>query len=428
MRQLIVRFANDESGSILLLTALLMAIFIALAGAGYDLGKEQLIKEHTQQAMDAAAISGGVTDQDNAVAGAQKFYNVNFPETFMGMDPATITPTVTIKQGVNVTLTANYTVNTGFTKTIGAADQNITSTSSAPLKTVYNATDLILVVDNSDSMKKKDLGNSTYTLHSDWKKLQNGVGGVPKTGCIYFADLYKGSQADNFRSNKDCLQGNGKDGGLQDQAFSDNRLNSLRYNVDLLANTLLIDNADAGDHYNQVAMVAFADTVSIGDGLLTSFDFKKTYADTTPYIMSMFTATGTNTTNGMKKALTYTSSGLYRSGSTHVVVLLTDGLNNNTGDVGDPNPPNNPNDNYATNQICNQFKNDKDAIIFTILFGDQSDLTQARRDQIDKFLSTCASLPATGPNGHYFLAKDSDALKKAFDEIIKTTHNVRLQQ
>lgn len=429
MRSLITRFNHDESGSILILTALLMAMFIALGGAAYDLGREQLIKDHTQQAMDAAAISGGMTDQDNALNGANIFYSVNFPETFMGQSPNDTGASINF-DGQNINLSATLTIQDSYSRVMGTNSHQYTVASSSPLAVVNYPADVILVADNTDSLTQifistkgddacKDQGSikcqcdlpppSTIQygfgiMCGDATTMQKNCNKVLDIGNIHCSDS-------KFTNPKNVIS--------REATGVYSRLNALRYNANYLAQILLIDNDltdPSNPNNNQLAIIGFSDIPKSGgkptDGLVMNLPFTQKLTDAQTAISGMFTNIGTNSTLGMKQAQTISQkSDGFRSKAKHVVIFLTDGQNSASAEDG------------HTIDICNAFKSQNPpTIVFSILLGDQTGLSTAEKTAIIKFLTDCAT------PGNFYQATDSAALADAFKQIIQTIHNVRLTQ
>ncbi len=147
-------FRDDQGGNVFIIAAATISVLIAVAGAGIDLGRQQLVKLRLQQASDAAALAGASlqnspTDAERFQA-AQRYFNLNYPSEYMGI--ARPTPTISIAGG-EVTVAANSPVSTIFVKQVDmnvtqAAGRSKVSTSTSTTEADY---DVVMVVDESGS-------------------------------------------------------------------------------------------------------------------------------------------------------------------------------------------------------------------------------------------------------------------------------------
>lgn len=389
MRHFLSRFYRDESGSVLILAAVMMLIFVAVGGAAYDLGVQQLVKLHNQQALDAAVLSGAVTGaNDGGVQekNAEMFYTANFAESFMGYDR--MSPDFQVEDGVNISGQATYEVDTLFTKTLGTEAQEYSDLSISPIKNVYSSIDLILVLDNSLSMNETDVG-SDASLPGNLIKMKamcNSIFGATNTNCTR-----TGSNS------------------LASQSTKLSRLNALRYSAEQLATDFLNPN----DFSHRVGIVNWSDQ------LVDKVHLSGDYSTIRDRIDSLFLDLGTESTFGLQGAKEMaTGPGGFRDDAVHAIVLLTDGQNNNKSI-----------DNPASLAICEEMKNDYRTVVFTVMFGVQD---PSEEDEIRQFLSDCA----TGPNGpsepnedlYFFSAPNAEELQEVFESITTTVQKVRLMK
>jgi hypothetical protein len=107
---------HEGRGSVMILIGLGLVVFIGLAGAGIDLGRQQIVSNKLQSACDAAAIAVASAPQGQELETAQRYFNLNFPDGYLGVTrPA---PTITV--GANGTsILASAEVPTLFIRLLG---------------------------------------------------------------------------------------------------------------------------------------------------------------------------------------------------------------------------------------------------------------------------------------------------------------------
>jgi Flp pilus assembly protein TadG len=156
MHEFFKRFLADHSGNVLMLTGLAFLFLVAIGGAGYDLGRQQLVEQRIQQASDAAALAAAAMDIGTADADriqmAQQIYNLNFPAIYLGVvrPPPNITVNAT-----QVQVGASTNVSTAFVRNFndGAGPSTLATAglSSVLIKRDKIDFDLVVVVDESGS-------------------------------------------------------------------------------------------------------------------------------------------------------------------------------------------------------------------------------------------------------------------------------------
>lgn len=155
MHQFLKRFLADRSGNILIITGIGFLFLVGIGGAGYDLGKQQLVKQRIQQASDAAAVSAagmsGASVADRTLM-AQKIYDLNFPSTYLGV--ARPAPVITVT-ATDVRVSGSTNVSTAFVSNFnnGAGPVTLASAGSSKVLIKNNKIDfdLVVVVDESGS-------------------------------------------------------------------------------------------------------------------------------------------------------------------------------------------------------------------------------------------------------------------------------------
>jgi hypothetical protein len=153
---------RDRRGSVLILIGLGLVMLIGLAGAGIDLGRQQIVSNKLQSACDAAAIAAGSATAGQEIDTAQRYFNLNFPDGYLGV----ARPTPTITPGANgISVAASASVPTLFMRLLGVTTTTaVGSTGTAGATSNWQKFDVILVMDNSGSMATDDAGGGQTRL------------------------------------------------------------------------------------------------------------------------------------------------------------------------------------------------------------------------------------------------------------------------
>ena len=148
---------RDGRGSVLILVGLGILVLVGLAGAGIDLGRQQIVSSKLQSASDAAAIAAGSAPAGQEIQTAQRYFNLNFPDSYLGV----ARPTPTITQTANgTTVAASAPVPTLFLRLLGVTTTTAAGRTGTESGSTTNTQkfDVILVMDNSGSMAVNDAG------------------------------------------------------------------------------------------------------------------------------------------------------------------------------------------------------------------------------------------------------------------------------
>ncbi|MFN8972995.1 MAG: vWA domain-containing protein [Alphaproteobacteria bacterium] len=148
---------RDGRGSVLILVGLGILVLVGLAGAGIDLGRQQIVSSKLQSASDAAAIAAGSAPAGQEIQTAQRYFNLNFPDGYLGV----ARPTPTITQTANgTTVAASAPVPTLFLRLLGVTTTTAAGRTGTESGSTTNTQkfDVILVMDNSGSMAVNDAG------------------------------------------------------------------------------------------------------------------------------------------------------------------------------------------------------------------------------------------------------------------------------
>lgn len=398
------RFTKDDRGSVLIMTGLFMLVLLAIGGAGFDLGRQQIVRIKIQQAADAAALAAGSipytgssNDTADRTATAQRYFDLNYPETFLNIKRPT--PTITVDPGNTVIVEANVPkIPTVFVRFVGYKNMAAGGASTVLVKKESNEVDILLVMDNSGSMGEwKDVGKT------------NSLNAIPNIRpiCIngwinYYTSL--GFNLTNGEANNKCNQYEGAKG------FT--RLNALRYNADKFTDDLF--NATGTDI--RIALVTWDAIV------IDKLDFTKDKKSVKDLLMRMYGRGSTDSTSGLKQAELYATN--FRNNASRVIIFMSDGANYPFQDSY----------NKSSLKICDSLKSMKNTQLFSIAFGNKIFGKEPENVMARQFLSDCA----TGPNGsanpgpapnegvHYFSAPDAAKLDAAFQAILVKLQKVRI--
>lgn len=180
-------------GQIAIIVAISLIVLIGMVGLAIDSGRGYGVKAKLSAAVDAAAIAAArgltVGDDDaerlaNAQASAQKFFNGNFPNNYLGSTPTSLNTTAVHKEDgywqVNVSATAN--MPTTFMRVLGQNEINV----SARGEVIRRDVDIMLVMDTSGSIGSAMTGLKNCAKNSFVSKFISGPGG-DRLGLVSFA-------------------------------------------------------------------------------------------------------------------------------------------------------------------------------------------------------------------------------------------------
>ncbi|MEQ9189775.1 MAG: pilus assembly protein TadG-related protein [Alphaproteobacteria bacterium] len=150
-RALLVRFKRSRRGAIAAFLAVSIVPLVAVTGLAIDTTRGYLVKSRLSAALDAAGLAGGrVMFSPERDGDIQMFFDTNFPPGYMG---ATLSgPVVTINTSAEtLTLDASATIPTSFMSVVGIQDMTVTA--STVIRRAAKGMELILVMDNTGSMR-----------------------------------------------------------------------------------------------------------------------------------------------------------------------------------------------------------------------------------------------------------------------------------
>jgi Flp pilus assembly protein TadG len=160
------RLVRNDSGNVLILSALMLMPLIALVGSAIDLGRAQLAQSRLQLACDAASLAGRRAMSNGAVdapvrAEIQKFFQFNFPQGAYQTQPFTLNITSSIGGAPIVTIAVSTTIPTTIMKLWGHNSIPVAVTCNANQD--FTNTDIVLVLDTTGSMADKAVSTDTDT-------------------------------------------------------------------------------------------------------------------------------------------------------------------------------------------------------------------------------------------------------------------------
>ena len=131
--------------------ALVVVPVIAMIGMATDGARAYMVKARLSQAADAAALAGGkAINSSSRDADIQKFFDGNFPTQFMDASVSPLAIDVNTTSGT-VEVVAYADVPTTFLQILNV--QDITVSARAKVKKATTGMELVLVMDNTGSMR-----------------------------------------------------------------------------------------------------------------------------------------------------------------------------------------------------------------------------------------------------------------------------------
>lgn len=430
------RFARCDHGNVLMITGLLFLVIVAVAGAGIDFGRQQLVRLRLQQATDAAAIAAGelpssATNQERSDI-ALRYYQLNYPAPYSGLGR----PEPRIAISDRIVVEANQVRNTDFIRHVNVTELRSTGRSVVRRATADTAYDVYLVMDNSGSMNSQDAGASYTAPPSDLQAALTKANGycVPAYQVI-FENIC--ATDPRFGAQSDCVNrfAQGLCAGQTASAWGfvgNSRMNALRYAAKDLVRQILEANGD-----NRVSLIRWHTELIENISPTRDAGLLNTAID------SMFADAATNSELGLQQARQTIES---NSSSSHVqvVILLTDGFNSNVHPYGNaiawtPGSPSStllwtnpeygcdslnicPEANRRSLLVCDALKQQQ-VQVYTVAFG-QSILGDTVSGSIARdFLRACAN-----DLDHYYAAEDASSLYNALTKIFAQVQTLRIAE
>lgn len=141
---------RNDSGSVLVLVALMLPLLLLVVGVSVDLGRLYAVRARAQGALDAALLGGVSTSASTPVqAETQSLFRANFPTGYMG---STVTgPTVT-QSGTDYIATLQVRVPWAFMQMFSVSPVTLHLSARVGQATAGRPVELALVVDNSEDV------------------------------------------------------------------------------------------------------------------------------------------------------------------------------------------------------------------------------------------------------------------------------------
>ncbi len=144
-------FRRSERGAAAVFLAVMAVPLVAFTGMAVDTGRAYLVKARLGQSIDAAALAGGrVFFEPTRDGDVEMFFRANFPDNYMS---AQVSPLSIVGDPAAGTLTveASASVPATFLQVLGV--EQITVSSRSVVERADRGLELVLVMDNTGSMK-----------------------------------------------------------------------------------------------------------------------------------------------------------------------------------------------------------------------------------------------------------------------------------
>lgn len=151
MRKFFQRFYQDSHGGFAILFGIVFTMLVGVTGAAVDYARGHLLKSELTSALDAAALAGGASASNaNVEEIIQKYFNVNFPQGYMGSTVSAIdfqSDLVNDTMTLSVSATLNYSLLGVF------VDNEISVSALSEVTLEKKGMEVVLVMDNTGSMQ-----------------------------------------------------------------------------------------------------------------------------------------------------------------------------------------------------------------------------------------------------------------------------------
>ncbi len=154
-----------SKGLVIWLTVLALPFLLMLTGLALDSGRSYLVKAKLYAALDAAGIAAAravANGNDAARSAANKYFLANIPNNYLDSNPAlgNVNFSTDAFGNISIDLNATAQLSNNFLNAFGFGDWGI----SAQAQTVRRPVDLVLVVDNTTSLKTGSAGDVTQDV------------------------------------------------------------------------------------------------------------------------------------------------------------------------------------------------------------------------------------------------------------------------
>ncbi|WP_120498779.1 pilus assembly protein TadG-related protein [Kiloniella sp. EL199] len=148
-------FCVCEQGSIFINFGLVIIPLIGVVGLGVDVGRGYVVKARLSQALDASALAAApyADDVNKLEDEFEKYFNANFPSSFMGVD-ITLEDPVIDNNGTTVTVAASAILDTTLMRVLGRETMSVSA--SAEVTRLVTPLDVVISIDTTGSMGSSD--------------------------------------------------------------------------------------------------------------------------------------------------------------------------------------------------------------------------------------------------------------------------------
>lgn len=141
---------HEQRGSAIPIIALSLLAIMSAIGAAIDMSRAQLVQSRMSAALDNAGLAAAATiSTTDATAEANKYFNGNFPASYMGTTLGTMVVTPNADNSV-LSLSISGTVPMLFMKIFGI--NTITVSANSEVTRASKGLEVVLVMDNTGSM------------------------------------------------------------------------------------------------------------------------------------------------------------------------------------------------------------------------------------------------------------------------------------
>ncbi len=178
-------FAKDTSGVSAVIIAMAAIPILGTIGMSVDLARAYVLKSKLSTALDAAGLAAGrniFASDAEIYADAQKYFDANFPQGYMGTAPITMDASTVSWDATRekVTLSADVDMDTAFMNIFGFAALTLGATTE--INRENRGMELVLVLDNTGSMDYYTSGTKRLeTLKQASKNLVDILYGTDET-------------------------------------------------------------------------------------------------------------------------------------------------------------------------------------------------------------------------------------------------------
>jgi Flp pilus assembly protein TadG len=158
------RLLPDRRGVVAVFIAAAIIPLVGAVGLAIDTTRGYLVKARLNQALDAAALAGGRVyfepDRDQDI---RNFFDANFPPGFIGAEVGELTIAEDAENG-RLTVATTATIGTTFTRVFGY--ERMTLAARSVVERADRGMELVLVMDNTGSMRSNDkIGSMRTAAH-----------------------------------------------------------------------------------------------------------------------------------------------------------------------------------------------------------------------------------------------------------------------